>query len=60
MKRQIGADCSNATATAFFRSISVEEHRMLAYLGIDTPAGVRDRPGALGEVLEAARILSTL
>ena len=59
MKRQIGADCSNATATAFFRSISVEEHRMLAYLGIDTRAGVKDRPGALEEVFEAARILST-
>ncbi len=58
MKRQIGADCSAATATAFFRSISVEEHKTLAYLGIDNQAGIRNHPAALQDVYEAARNLS--
>jgi len=58
MKRQIGADCSAATATAFFRSISVEEHNTLAYLGMDNQAGIKDHPTALQEVYEAAKKLS--
>lgn len=59
MKREIGAECSDATATAFFRSISVEEHRVLAYLGIDNRGGIKDHPTALQDVYEAARRLST-
>ncbi|MEN6617519.1 MAG: flavodoxin family protein [Syntrophorhabdus sp.] len=58
MKRQIGADCSAATATAFFRSISVEEHKTLAYLGIDNMAGIRNHPTALQDTYEAARRLT--
>lgn len=59
MKRQIGADSCGATATAFFRSVSVEEHRTLAYLGVDKSAGIKEHPAAIQEVFGAAKNLST-
>ena len=35
MKKEIGIQCAEATAKAFFRTISVPEHKTLAYIGID-------------------------
>lgn len=58
MKRQVGVDCSSATATAFFRSVSVEEHKTLAYLGIDVKGAITSHPTALQDVYEAARSLT--
>lgn len=58
MKKQIGADCSAATATAFFRSVSVEEHKTLTYLGIDSRGAILSHPTALEDVSEAARNLT--
>jgi multimeric flavodoxin WrbA len=57
MKKQVGADCAGATATAFFRSVSVEEHKTLAYLGIDAKGAILSHPTALNDVYEAAKQL---
>jgi len=59
MKKQVGADCAGATATAFFRSVSVEEHKTLAYLGIDAKGAILSHPTALNDVHEAAKQLMT-
>jgi len=59
MKKQVGADCAGVTATAFFRSVSVEEHRTLAYLGVDAKGAILSHPTALNEVYEAAKQLMT-
>ncbi|HBL23418.1 MAG TPA: hypothetical protein DDZ40_04800 [Deltaproteobacteria bacterium] len=58
MKKQIGADCSGATATAFFRSVSVEEHKTLTFLGIDAKGAIRSHPTALQDVYDAVKILT--
>jgi len=57
MKKEIGVTCSGATATAFFRTISVQEHRVLSFLGVDAKGAVRDHPTALRDAYEAGRRL---
>jgi multimeric flavodoxin WrbA len=57
MKRQVGVDCGNATATAFFRTVSVREHKVLSYLGVDAKGAIMEHPTALQEALEAGREL---
>ena len=59
MKRQTGVDCSSATATAFFRTTSVPEHKTLSYLGIDRKGAIKDHPSALHDAYEAAKKLTT-
>jgi len=58
MKRQVGIDCSSATATAFFRTVSVEEHQTLSYLGIDGKGAIKAHPTALKEAYEAGKHLT--
>jgi multimeric flavodoxin WrbA len=60
MKKQVGADCGNATATAFFRTISVREHKVLSYLGVDAKGAIADHPTALREAFEAGKELAGL
>jgi multimeric flavodoxin WrbA len=57
MKKQVGVDCGNATATAFFRTVSVREHRVISYLGVDAQGAITEHPTALQEALEAGREL---
>jgi len=57
MKKEIGIDCSDATAKAFFRTISVKEHKRLAFLSIDAKGAILGHPSALGEAYEAGREL---
>ncbi len=53
MKKEIGIQCAEATARAFFRTISVPEHRTLSYLGVDAKGEILKHPTALKEVHEA-------
>lgn len=57
MKKEIGTQCAEATAKAFFRTISVPEHRTLSYLGVDAKGAILERPAALKEAFEAGKEL---
>jgi multimeric flavodoxin WrbA len=55
MKREIGIQCSSATARAFFRTVSVLQDEVLSYLGIDEKGAILRHPAALKEGYEAGR-----
>jgi multimeric flavodoxin WrbA len=57
MKREVGIQCSSATARAFFRTISVPQDETLSYLGIDEKGAILRHPTALKEGYEAGRNL---
>jgi multimeric flavodoxin WrbA len=57
MKKEIGVQCAEATSKAFFRTISVPEHKTLAYLGIDAKGEIAKHPTALKEAYEAGKEL---
>lgn len=58
MRTGRGVECANATITAFFRSISVPEHRTCGYRGVDAKGAILEHADALREVREAARELA--
>jgi multimeric flavodoxin WrbA len=53
MKSETGIRCGDATAKAFFRSISVPEHETLSFLGVDSKGAIKDHPTALQQGYEA-------
>lgn len=53
MKSEIGVKCGDATAKAFFRSISITEHETLSFLSVDAKGAINDHPSALKQGLEA-------
>lgn len=58
MKKEIGIQCSEATAKAFFRTISVPEHETLSFLGVDAKGAILQVPDALKRAYDAgARLL---
>jgi multimeric flavodoxin WrbA len=57
MKKEIGLECSEATAKAFFRTISVPEHKTFGYLSVDAKGDILKHPAALKEAYEAGREL---
>ena len=57
MKKKIGIECGNATATAFFRTVSVPEHETVSFLGIDEKGAVCSHETALNDVYLAGRRL---
>jgi multimeric flavodoxin WrbA len=57
MKKEIGFKSSGATATAFFRTISVPEHETLSFPGVDAKGAINDHPTALKDVYEAGNKL---
>lgn len=57
MKRDIGVQCGDATAKAFFRTINVGEHKVLSFIGIDEKGAILRHPTALGDAFEAGRLL---
>jgi len=57
MKKEIGIQCAEATATAFFRTISVTEHRTLSFLGVDAKGAILEHPEALKSAFEAGKDL---
>ncbi|MBI4823575.1 MAG: flavodoxin family protein [Nitrospirae bacterium] len=58
-KKDIGIECSEATATAFFRTISVPEHKTLGFLGIDAKGAILKHPTALKEAYSRGKWLIT-
>jgi multimeric flavodoxin WrbA len=57
MKKEIGVQCCEATAKAFFRTVSVPEHQTLSFLGIDAKGAILNHPSALKEAFEAGEKL---
>ncbi len=57
MKKEIGIQCAEATAKAFFRTISVPDHKTLAYIGIDEKGAILKHPSALQEAYKAGQQL---
>jgi multimeric flavodoxin WrbA len=60
MKKEIGIQCAEACASAFFRTISVTEHEKLFFLGIDAKGEILHHPTALKDAYEAGRKLVEL
>jgi multimeric flavodoxin WrbA len=57
MKKEIGIQCAEATAAAFFRTISIPEHRTLSFLGVDAKGAILGHPEALKGAFEAGKDL---
>jgi multimeric flavodoxin WrbA len=57
MKKEIGIQCAEATSKAFFRTISIPEHKTLAFLGVDAKGEILKHPTALKEAYEAGKAL---
>jgi multimeric flavodoxin WrbA len=57
MKKEIGVQCSEATAKAFFRTISVPEHETVSFLGVDKKGAICEHPTAFHDVFLAGRRL---
>ena len=57
MKKEIGVECGNATAKAFFRTISVQEHKLLSFIGVDAKGSILKHPTAMKEASEAGKEL---
>lgn len=60
MKKEIGVQCSDATAKAFFRTINVPEHKSLSFLGVDTKGAILEHPTALKDAFEAGKELVSI
>ena len=57
MKKEIGIKNAEVTATAFFRTINVPEHRTLGYTGVDAKGEILKHTSALKEAYEAGKEL---
>jgi multimeric flavodoxin WrbA len=57
MKKEVGAECGGAVAKAFFRTVSVDEHMVLTYLGVDAKGAIKEHPSALREAFLAGKEL---
>ena len=57
MKKEIGIECANATATAFFRTVSVPRHEKVSFLGIDEKGAICSHKTAFNDVYLAGRRL---
>jgi len=57
MKKEIGVECGEATAKAFFRTISVPQHETISFLGVDSKGAICEHGTALADVYRAGRRL---
>lgn len=53
MKNDLETRCGDATATAFFRSINVQRHETISFLGVDRKGAILEHPTALRDGYEA-------
>lgn len=53
MKKEIGVQCAEATAKAFFRTVSVQKHYTLSFLGIDAKGAILEHPELLADAYQA-------
>ncbi len=60
MKREVGVQCGEATAKAFFRTVSVQEHETLSFLEVDEKGAILRHPTALKQAYEAGLRLVTV
>jgi len=60
MKKEIGVECGSATAKAFFRTVSVNEHAVLSFLGVDAKGAIAGHPAALEDAYRAGRNLAAV
>ena len=59
-KKEIGIQCAEASAKAFFRTVSVPEHKTLGYLSVDAKGAILRHPTALKEAYDAGKELITI
>ncbi len=57
MKKEIGVQCADSTAKAFFRTVSVPKHKTLSFLGVDAKGAILKHPTALKDAFEAGKEL---
>ncbi len=57
MDKEIGPKSAGACAKAFFRTISVNEHDTLSFLGVDEEGAILKHPTALKDAYEAGKKL---
>lgn len=57
MKKEEVSRCAEETAKAFFRTVSVPEHKNLSFMGIDAKGDILKHPTALKEGYEAGKEL---
>ncbi|MBF0456904.1 MAG: flavodoxin family protein [Nitrospirae bacterium] len=57
MDKEIGFTSAGATATAFFRTISVPKHETVYFTKVDSIGAIREHPTALRDVYNAAKRL---
>jgi len=57
MKKEIGVQCAEATSSAFFKTVSVPEHSILSFLGVDAKGAILDHPTALADAYRAGKAL---
>jgi len=60
MKVKVGIECAEATAKAFFRTISVLDHKTLSFTGVDAKGAILKHPTALRDAYQAGRDLVAL
>lgn len=60
MMKEVGVQCSEATAKAFFRTISVPQHETLSILGVDSKGAIFEHPETLEKAYQAGLKLITL
>ena len=59
-KREIGIQCAEATAKAFFRTVTIPEHETLGYLSVDAKGAIVNHPTAMSDAYRAGKKLVTL
>ncbi len=57
MRNTAGIECAAIAARAFFRTVSVPEHRTLAYAEVDAKGEILKHPTAMADAFEAGRAL---
>jgi len=57
MDKEIGTKSAGACAKAFFRTISINEHETLSFLGVDEEGAILKHPTALKDAYEAGKKL---
>ena len=57
MRKEVGVECGDATAKAFFRTVSVSEHKVLSFLGVDAKGAILNHPTGLKDAFEAGKTL---
>jgi multimeric flavodoxin WrbA len=57
MKKEVGIQCAEATAKAFFRTVSVPVHESLGFMDVDAKGAILQHPTARADAREAGRRL---